>query len=263
MQEVAARVLEHDVPFESAEDLLPWARVVGRRLGVDWHRARARLADQQPPEDVPGRVDVAAAVEHRMALAATLAGLGQLSVKEREVLAVAPQPSGLERREQVRLAVRRHRVRARLAHLAEGLLSLPVLVRAWGWLRRHAEGVGVAAGASPVLVVALLPLLLGGPDPHIERSDRVEHGRVAVSQQLAPVLAFRAVSRVGARPVRVSSRVTPARPAPPVRHAGYRVQVATPAPVKSPYINLRPRESEDTHVLCVQFPPVLRKVCAG
>lgn len=130
VQEVGLRVLTHRVRFESASDLCRWAMPVARNLMVDHWRSQRREGGV-PPADRPAAVDVPAEVENRMALGAVSQCLAQLHESDRQAIfwdleADAPAT----RTEGVRLAVRRHRARARLLRLVEGVIS--VLGGLWG-----------------------------------------------------------------------------------------------------------------------------------
>lgn len=154
VQEVALRVLAHDVPFTSAEDLLRWCRLVGRRLAVDAHRRtiRSTLVDQVP--DVAGTIDVEAAALARVRADRVLTALHHLDPNDRAAIIDLRSPDG-DRREQVRLAVRRHRARARLTALVDGVAAL------LGWLvlrrRRPTHALAGLAMAPALTGFLLLP----------------------------------------------------------------------------------------------------------
>jgi len=265
VQEVAARVIEHDVASDSAEDLLRWARVVGRRLGVDWFRAQARV-EGQPSEDMPARHDVSVSVEQRLALAATLDGLRDLPVDDRELVITPQAQPGHDRRERVRLAVRRHRLRAHLAHLANGLLGLPIAVRLWGrfgpWLRRNGEVADMATAAAPMLVVAIVPLLVGGTSATPAATPQSFAYRPPAVSALVSTARVHVLPAVHAlsRPPRADTRRPEVSPASHDIRA--HVEVDPPGPVPAPWIDTGPRRPDEQHVACVTLPG-LPMTCVG
>lgn len=171
LQEVAARVLaaEH-LEFESADELMPWAATVLRRLHVDAHRRADRAGARLGLDPERGNVaDVAVEVEARMELDAVAKVMATWSPASREVL-LSVVDSGVRRPNA--FYVRRHRLRLKLLAAVEGLGGL------WGnvWRRidptalfdrlRAVEAAQPAATAllAPVAACAVA-LLLGGFSP--------------------------------------------------------------------------------------------------
>src|SRR4051794_33422539 len=124
VQDVAARLLTADPRFSSADDLFPWAVTAARNLAVDAWRAEARLhavAEVGDGHDRPAVNDVSSVVEHRPTLQRVGLAMARLSTAEREAII-----SGLaiqrpaDPQETNRLAVRRHRARARLLAMVDG-----------------------------------------------------------------------------------------------------------------------------------------------
>ncbi len=167
VQEVATRALVHGVRFDDAADLSRWAATVARNLAVDHARAQRRFIEE-PPEERPATVELASLVEHRIALAAVREELGRFAAHERAaVLSQLSGPSAGNRRDDVRLAVQRHRARARLKQLLKGLVG--VLGGLWGGrrlARGGSNGAGLSAAALPVAAVltVLGVVLLPRPD---------------------------------------------------------------------------------------------------
>jgi DNA-directed RNA polymerase specialized sigma24 family protein len=157
-QEVAIRALREPKAFASREHLVRWCSRVAANLRVDELRRRRPLAPTDVPE-VEGGHDTARTVERRLALHVLTAEIAQLSADERRLLFDA-ESSG-SRREAVRLAVRRHRLRARLAAMVEGLLAAVIVLRR----ARPGEIARAAAMAVPIVTVLALPLVLPHSSP--------------------------------------------------------------------------------------------------
>jgi DNA-directed RNA polymerase specialized sigma24 family protein len=160
VQEVALRVLAHHVTYASATDLLRWAAPVACNLHVDLVRHRARVLDDPAATERPATVDVAREVAHRIELQRAFRGIAKLRPADREALidAVAAEPvvPG-SRQEAVRLAVRRHRARSRLAVVLEQLAAWTAAVRLLTRPRRFAVLALVPAAALPLLIQGGLP----------------------------------------------------------------------------------------------------------
>lgn len=154
VQEAAARVIERSVPFVNAVDLAPWVFTVASRLAIDDTRRAKRVDDGEVPESVePGSVEQA--VLARLELGAMRRAWDSLTAKQRAVLVAASdgQPSPKDRREQVRLAVQRHRARTALIDLIGGVgVAVAAIVRV---ARRTVPGTAAAAAALAVAVLVL------------------------------------------------------------------------------------------------------------
>jgi DNA-directed RNA polymerase specialized sigma24 family protein len=170
VQEVAVRALVHPEGFRTTRDLSRWSWRVAWRLRIDGVRRAAHI-DTSPTPDLPGPEDTARLVEGRLVLDAVLSGLTRLSATDRTALFEAPAPDA-SRQEAVRLAVRRHRARARLTRLVGGLPA------AWLWVAAQLRRLRVrtrpqvALTALPVaflVAVQLGVVVLGLPDrnPHV------------------------------------------------------------------------------------------------
>jgi DNA-directed RNA polymerase specialized sigma24 family protein len=158
VQDVATRALHQGVRFTSADDLLPWAITVARRRAIDsWRRERGAIAVLGEAEGLAADDDVARQVEGRLQLAAVRTAWTSLTPEDQQALA-ANTVEGLARRDAVRLNVRRHRARARLAALVEGVAVIAA------WLRRKlplTRRLGVTPAGLVVVTVAavIVPLL--------------------------------------------------------------------------------------------------------
>lgn len=143
-------------------------------LHLDDARRQRRLM-ASPPEDLPSGEDAARTAERRMDLAALAAGISELSADEQRLL-LDPGPTS-SRQEAVRLAVRRHRIRARLAALVEGVVvGLPALRRL---LRNLSTPAKAGLAALPIVASAGLLLLPATRGP-VDRGAQ-ESGRTAAS----------------------------------------------------------------------------------
>lgn len=190
--EAVTRALAKGVVFESAEHLFNWTLVVARNLHVDDCRAAQRRPDlcELGDHDV-ATPDTATVVEQRMQLRRALDVLAEMSPDDR--FAVLTEITPTDRRDAVRLNVRRHRARARLrAALAAvtGLLGLRRLPK-------------VALATTPVaFATALVTVLLPAISPP---------GGGGGVPRPAPGQAQPAEAATGARLQRVSARsVVPA-----------------------------------------------------
>jgi DNA-directed RNA polymerase specialized sigma24 family protein len=155
-QEVAFRALRDPDRFASDEHLERWCCRVAINLHIDSTRRQRRVSGHAPP-DVAGLDDTADTVEHRMTLDYLMAHIAKLSPDEQRLL-LDPAPAD-SRREAVRLAVRRHRLRARLVASLERLTAAFPLP----WLRRMVRRLPPPARVSlaAIPVVACLMIVPG------------------------------------------------------------------------------------------------------
>jgi hypothetical protein len=161
VQEVAFRALSDLQRFESEEHLVRWCCRVAINLHIDATRRQRRVSPDPPPE-VAAPHDTAVTVERRMALEKLMGGIAGLSPEEQQLL-FAPATAD-SRREAVRLAVRRHRLRARLAALLEGVVVFFALLRRAS--RNLSTPTKVAIAATPVVAGLLLAPLAIAPHSH-------------------------------------------------------------------------------------------------
>ncbi|HZQ83576.1 MAG TPA: sigma-70 family RNA polymerase sigma factor [Acidimicrobiales bacterium] len=170
-QEVAIRALRQFDRFTSQEHFVRWSCRVAINAHIDTVRRGRRLV-AEPDVEAAAPLNVAETVEGRLALDAALLEVAGLSPEDRALL--FDPPAAVDRRDAVRLAVRRHRLRARLANLLEGMLAgVPVLRR----LRADSLPVRAAMIAVPVAAAVLtaLPFVAGsgsGPSPADRRSEQ-------------------------------------------------------------------------------------------
>jgi DNA-directed RNA polymerase specialized sigma24 family protein len=267
VQEVALRALAHRVTYASATDLLRWASPVACNLHVDLLRQRARLLDDPAAAERPASDDVAREVTHRIELQKALRGIAKLRPADREAIlgAVAAEPAAPRtRQEAVRLAVRRHRARSRLALVME---QLAAWVTGLAWVRRGRR----VAVASAMVPAAALPLVVGWRLMPAEPA-RVPARPAAVAPVVpaaAPVpVVLEGVAREVAPVATVSRRAAPAAARRTVaavrgeRGDGRSPKVALDAPGGfAAEMGTEPRP-EDAHTVCVNdLPAVPFDVC--
>ena len=212
VQEVALRALRHEGSFDSDEHFLRWCCRVAINLHIDGTRSQRRLTAGLR-EDEPSREDTARTAERRLDLATLAEGISELSPDEQQLL-LNPGPTS-SRQEAVRLAVRRHRIRARLAALIEGVVvGVPVLRKL---LRSLSTPAKVSVAALPV--VATLGFLLA---PSIHMPWEAGHGPASQpgAANTAPVgggalLIATTVSNLSPPPRASASARGDTRPAPP------------------------------------------------
>ena len=255
VQEVALRALVGRITYTSARDLLRWAGPVACNLHVDLLRQRAKLHDGDVDADHPATNDVAGEVADRMELQRAFRGIAALRPADREAIieAVADEPTPpRSRKEAVRLAVRRHRARSRLALVLEQLAVWPAGARL---LRRSR----IAVTAVAVVPLAAYPLVVrSGPPPR----DAVPPA--VVTPATHPVDAVTRVVPVPAKP-RPAPKATDRRVAP-------RPAPTKPAPTPPPAVDVEgsavrvkaggdDRRPDDGIVVCVLGLPVAPRLC--
>jgi hypothetical protein len=182
VQEVALRVLTAR-PGPDPEKVLPWCLVVARNLSVDLARSRSRNLCVADVPETAGPCDVEHEVVQRAELHKVLAALQVLAPADRAAIwdGVNEVPAPPDRKTAVRLAVRRHRARQRLA----GAVAC-----ALGWLLwpvRRARQLSPAAALAPLALAAAVGQL---PSQTVAPDD-VPAARPAVSQQAPTPVAAR------------------------------------------------------------------------
>jgi len=154
LQDVAVRALRRPDRFVSEEHFGRWCCRVALNLHVDGLRRRRHLSPLPPP-DAADSADTAITGERRIALSRLVAGMAELSEEERRLLFNATPAAS--RQEAVRLAVRRHRLRARLAALVDGMAA------GIAFLRRLPKRLPSAAKPALVAAPVVCATLLLGP----------------------------------------------------------------------------------------------------
>lgn len=180
VQEAAIRAFRQLDRFTSQEHLVRWCCRVAINAHIDTVRKNRRLV-AEPSEDAAGPLNVAEAVEGRIALDAALAEVAGLSEEDRTLLLHPPMAS--DRKEAVRLAVRRHRLRARLTNMLEGVLAgIPILRR----LHPDSAPVQATALALPVIAaLSMVPFIAGATPAQPERVQQ-SAGHAAVQVNAGP-----------------------------------------------------------------------------
>jgi hypothetical protein len=261
VQETALRVLQARVTFRSADDLMRWARVVAGRLVIDAHRRRRFVADVEVP-DVPGHESVHGQVEGRLALDAVSHAIKAMTVDQRQALLEAQPADGLERRDAVRLNVRRHRARAHLRAAVDGLLGvlLGLGLRIRRWLDGLPDSVvqltGVAVTAGVLILAAESPAPTTGQPVQATSIVAIESGAAGSSRPLASGQGGRDMSSR----VRPTATSTTPPPAPPHVVA----QVPLPLPGARAFVKEQPPGTRhlacaivSARPTCVEWPSVV------
>lgn len=153
VQEVATRAFLRQEQFTSLTHLTRWSCRVAANLRVDQVRRAKRIADEPVPE-WSDTAETARLVEGRVALEKVLSAVSQLSDRDRVAL-FGDKEETADRREAVKLAVRRHRARARLAAMVEGMIAAFGVLNSAVLRRSEGPGVREAIAISSVTAVAL------------------------------------------------------------------------------------------------------------
>lgn len=258
-QDVALKALLHDVQFSSAQDLLRWCYPVARNGLVDAQRAASRVAllpslGSDEGLDVADGSDLHRTVESRLRLLEVVQGIRQLSHGDREALApllLDEEPAApADRRESTRLAVRRHRARARL--LAKVGQAAAAIAWAFGSRSTRTSSRLMPAAATASLSVTLLvgvgALTAPTPDPVPLPSIEAASG----SSQLpvhAGDIAPDAAQPVAARPLTA---------APPTTHAELPTEVVATSGVA---VSTGTRAARGRELVCVTGLPSADETC--
>ena len=264
VQEVALRVLAHGVTFDSAEDLLRWAAPVACRLHVDLLRHRARITDAEEAPDHASRIDVAGEVADRLELQRAFRAIATLRPADRDAIieAVADEaPPARSRQEAVRLAVRRHRARSRLAVVLEQLAAFTGILAGWRALARHRR-TSLAALVPAAAALPLMMTLSPSVAPPAAPPAAVAPVEAGVAPEAVIKVSRRVASPVVARPVAPARRSVAVarveeeadeRPAP----KEVEVDTGTGFGVKATRDERRP----DDHFFCLYEVPTADEVC--
>lgn len=219
VQEAAARLCRVRPDVASPDELARWTFAVAQRIVVD--RTRRRLVTV-PLDDEGLRAasamtgGVESRVLARLELLRVARAVRLLRTIDQEALRaeVTGDAQGADRREAVRLAVRLHRARARLAQMLEGLGA----ITGAAWRRLRPAGSLVAGGSTSAAGLAAMGLLLVLPFAGVEDvrppTDALPSGRSprAVTGTIELIVAPAAVH--GGRQDTPAPLVAPAIPAP-------------------------------------------------
>jgi DNA-directed RNA polymerase specialized sigma24 family protein len=263
-QEVALRALARRVRFGGDEDLLRWCNIVARNLLFDEHRSAARhpttaldaAADIADPADVHRCVEGRLRLRHVVSAFNDLSESDKVAIRTSEGLAGEPARS---RMESTRLAVRRHRARARLSAIAGGPNAVIVIVL--GWLKGARKSRWAAVASVPT-VFAFAALTAVSPAAARPPAFADMATRPHLAQQTQPKSDVAAASE----PTR-QYRPRDAVRDPGIRHAAVRAQprpdqarVTTPGGGLAVGTGTQPNPSKV--LICISVGPPLEPVCA-
>lgn len=191
-QDAGLRAVECAVLYSTAEELVAWCLTVSRRLLIDDHR-RAQRRRRQGNDGREPLGDVEAEALARIRVTEVLSGLRQLTPDDREALLTERRP--IDRRDSNRMAIRRHRARARLTKIIGCLVT-----GLWAGCRRVQRGVAgpTALAASCVTVLAVLSPALGIDRAHDTVMRQVPGGVSGVASSLPETSRPKVVRQVGA-----------------------------------------------------------------
>jgi hypothetical protein len=248
VQEVALRVIDNDVTYDSPGDLLRWAAPVACRLHVDLLRHRARHVYPEDATEPAAGDDVAGQVADRLELQRALRGIARLRPADRAaIIEAVAGPVPASRQEAVRLAVRRHRARHRLAVVLEHLAA------AFGALRLALRNRRTVALAT-LVPVAAMPFLVAVP--HVRPADAavtpgltvpaaVSRQEVVHVRDAAPAITRQALTRGG-------HAAAPAHARGSTEHEAVRVSAPAGLGVRAGTDRRRPGEP----ILCISDIPL-------
>lgn len=260
LQDAAVRLLEAEPEYEDADDLWPWAATVTGRLWIDVVRKRREVDPiHHTPDLLVGHADdVAHEVEHRLALAATVAAIDELRPPDRAAIrralaaARTTQASALdEQRRRVQLHRARHRLRLRL----EGLIAALTAV----YLRLRTALDDRTAPTVLVTSVTVLGMSLfvfpGGSGPSTKVGTTVARPAAAAAAGASPA-ATPASAAVATPPAAGPSSGARSDPPPPAAVAplpatpGPAAEVGYAAPLGTGRVGTRPSQPGDP-IACV------------
>ncbi len=256
VQEVAFKVIHHEVAYTDGEDLYRWCSVVARRMSIGL--ARKRRVEVLPDSfDSPGVEDVERSVQARVDLATVARMLDALPLLEREVL----MSSGVG--EPSHLAVRRFRTRRKLRlaiDRGEVLVALVVSHRAWRSMRSAGPAIGGAVAVAAVAVISL-----GNPqsepsamDPEPAKVDLRRAGVVTSGPTHVPSTAESTrLATSGVTPTTTPPRQRAASVVPDLPDSEFRP--ASPAG-QSTGIGTRDRMPDD-RIVCIVDDPTFGTLC--
>lgn len=230
LQEVAARMITARLAFDRPEEVVPWATTVVRRLHLDHVRRAERLRRIEGRMATTARrtPDVASSVIAKLDLDRVAKEVGTWSAFDRDALLVGEGEGANHTRGSGASYVRRHRLRASLLRVIDGMGAAVAGVRRFH-VRRAGEAHQLASiVASPVALACaalVLPFVMGPDAPATSRPAPAAALATAASDRAAgleggPAAAGPARSPLtDATPPRAATAavVVPVRPDQPMR----------------------------------------------
>jgi hypothetical protein len=234
-QEVGARVLERSIAYRNADDLLAWCLRVGHNLLIDNARRTARTRRLGLVHDDVRNIedDVVLTLRIRDVLSA----ISELSGTDRAALLGSESPT--DRTTATRLAVRRHRARARLLKSIGGALAA-----AWATIRRLPR----LTAASAATAAAVVALLTAQAPPAGEPADGAQTAAAPQMRTAEVVLALPAASAPAAGHARpAAKRQLPRQQAQPTltKERPKRLVIKPHGAPQGAYVEERPRTEDD------------------
>lgn len=248
VQTAFERAFARRVPFKTAEDLYPWLYTVAWRQALNGVRVRSRELEEAADKVSP--IDTHDEVEARCRLRAVEAAFANLKPGDQQAILSFVEGSAeaevSDRRDAVRVAVRRHRARARLDAMSQRFAGVVLATRVrLRWLSSDAN-----VAAAPLFFASALgaALVLGAADLPGGSQRQPTEGRVAARPgEAGPTPPVASPADLGAGGA--SRRGTPptrGAPPPPGR-------VSVPIPHAGPLggsVEGRPK-TDDDHLVCV------------
>jgi DNA-directed RNA polymerase specialized sigma24 family protein len=259
-QEVALRAVSSGVRYSSADDLMRWAATVAIRLSVDdWRRKRRMVLT----DEALGRVvaDVDRQAVHRAQLHEVADCIARLTPNQRAALVSGMRgEEGSNRAEAGRMAVARHRARARLREWTDGIAGGMVAIRL-RLRQRFGDSQPALAGLATYVAAVGVMFPVSSSPPH----EPVREPAAVVSG-LAPA-GGAGDERLAAIRAAVPGRFVVDAPRAPMAKSpwdGAHALASVPIPDGGPPLLVATRENRpDDSLVCVGNLMVVPDTCAG
>lgn len=250
VQDVAERMVRHDVPFADAEDLLRWCVPVARNASIDQHRRASRAVLVANLPDRAREDDVAETVSARLRLRRVIDGLNRLPQSERAALTAAiDNTDGLT---DSATRVRRHRARRRLLEMA----GPPAVVVACGRVLRRLWRPGVATAIPAAMAVSFVVGAMHAPSVDRPAAAPVPAVVRPATHPLAVTTTVVRRTASASTAADAGSAATASRSA----GTGSAVNVQAPAPVA---VQHHPRGAGDKGTVCIGWDNHVDETCIG
>jgi sigma-70-like protein len=201
LQATAEKAIRHGA-FNDETHLIAWSLVVAKNHSTDLFRRNNRELLGSLPE-LQSTLDVADTVAALLARDRLVARIAALPEQHQAALFSVETPSN--RKEAIRIAVVRHRIRQRLRHVVEGLAVAfgRFATRVGSWCQRAADsGVAVAGAVALATGLVVLGQAVPSSQPHSGRRE----SRTGSHATLARPNALAALVGVGSERSRPSGR---------------------------------------------------------